>query len=154
MVLTNGDRVTHICVSKLTIIGLGNDLSPGRHQAIIRTNAGILLIQILRTYCSEILCEFHIFSLKTALKNASAKSRQFCLNLTVLTTESLLSICSINTKLTTVNSISRIRRILTQSNWHWIWLVIIFIIIRCTFSLGSKKVPRNCTYLENNTMAH
>ena len=30
----------HICVSKLTIIGSDNGLSPGRHQAIIWTNAG------------------------------------------------------------------------------------------------------------------
>ena len=36
--------VTHICVSKLTIIGSDNGLSPGRRQAIIWTNAGILLI--------------------------------------------------------------------------------------------------------------
>ena len=34
----------HICVSKLTLIGSYNGLSPGRRQAIIQTNAGILLI--------------------------------------------------------------------------------------------------------------
>ena len=38
-------RVTHICVSKLTIIGSDNGLSPGRRQAIIWTNAGILTIR-------------------------------------------------------------------------------------------------------------
>ena len=37
-------RVTHICVGKLTIIVSDNGLSPGRRQAIIWTNAGILLI--------------------------------------------------------------------------------------------------------------
>ena len=41
--LTHWGRVTHICVSKLTIIGSDNGLSPGRRQAIIWTNAGILL---------------------------------------------------------------------------------------------------------------
>ena len=35
----------HICVSKLTIIGSDNDSAPGQHQAIIWTNAGILLIR-------------------------------------------------------------------------------------------------------------
>ena len=40
-------RVAHICISKLTIIGLDNGLSPGRRQDIIWTNAGKLLIQIL-----------------------------------------------------------------------------------------------------------
>ena len=42
--LTHWGRVTHICVSKLRIIGSDNGLSPGRRQAIIWTNAGILLI--------------------------------------------------------------------------------------------------------------
>ena len=36
-------RVTHISVDKLTIIGSDNGLSPGRRQAIIWTNAEILL---------------------------------------------------------------------------------------------------------------
>ena len=40
-------RVTHICVRKLTIIGSDNGLSPGQRQAIIGTNAGILLIEPL-----------------------------------------------------------------------------------------------------------
>ena len=42
--LTHRGRVTHICVGNLTIIGSDNGLSPGRRQAIIWTNAGILLI--------------------------------------------------------------------------------------------------------------
>ena len=46
--LTHWGRVTHICVSKLTIIASDNGLSPGRRQAIIWTSAGILLIWTLR----------------------------------------------------------------------------------------------------------
>ena len=42
--LTHWGRVTHICVSNLTIIGSDTGLSPDRRQAIIWTNAGILLI--------------------------------------------------------------------------------------------------------------
>ena len=38
--LTHWGRVTYICVSKLTIIGSDNDVSPDRRQAIIWTNAG------------------------------------------------------------------------------------------------------------------
>ena len=53
--LTHWGRVTHVCVSKLTIIGSDNGLSPGRRQAIIWTNAGILLIRPLGTNFSEIL---------------------------------------------------------------------------------------------------
>ena len=47
--LTHWGRVTLICVSKLTIIGSDNGLSPGRRQAIIWINAGILLIGPLGT---------------------------------------------------------------------------------------------------------
>ena len=42
--LTHWCWVMHICVSKWTIIGSNNGLSPGRRQAIIWTNAGILTI--------------------------------------------------------------------------------------------------------------
>ena len=72
--LTHWGRVTHICVSKLTIIGSDNGLSPGRGQAIIWTNAGILLIRTLGTKFREILSEIHAFSLKKMhLKMSSAK---------------------------------------------------------------------------------
>ena len=43
-------RVTHICVSRLTITGSDDGLSPGRRQAIIWTNAGILLIDQSHRY--------------------------------------------------------------------------------------------------------
>ena len=52
--LTHWGRVTHICVSTLTIVGSDNGLSPGRRQAIIYTNDGILLIGPLGTNFSEI----------------------------------------------------------------------------------------------------
>ena len=83
--LTHWGRVTHICVSKLTIIGSDNGLSPGRHQAIIWTNAGILLIKPLATNFSEILIEIQTFSLtKMHLKMSSVKRWPFCLGLNVL----------------------------------------------------------------------
>ena len=47
--LTHWGRVTHICVGILTSIGSDNGLSPGRRQAIIWTNAGMLLIEPLGT---------------------------------------------------------------------------------------------------------
>ena len=59
--LTPWGRATHICVSKLTIIGSDNGLSPGRRHAIIWTNAGILLIGTLGTNLREILSEIHTF---------------------------------------------------------------------------------------------
>ena len=84
--LTHWGRVMHICVSKLTIIGSDNVLSPGRRQAIIWTNAGILLIRPLGTNFSEILIRIQTFSFKKMhLKMSSANWRPFCLGLNVLT---------------------------------------------------------------------
>ena len=60
--LTHWGRVTHIWVSRLTIISSDNALSPGRHQAIIWTNAGILLIGPLGTNFSENSIEILTFS--------------------------------------------------------------------------------------------
>ena len=83
--LTHWGRVTHICVNKLTVIGLDNGLSPDRRQAIIWTNAGILLIGTLGTNFSEIVIETRPFSFKKMhLKMSSGKWRPFCLGLNVL----------------------------------------------------------------------
>ena len=76
--------MTHICVSELTIIGSDNGLLPDRHQAIIWTNAGILLFRPLGTNFNEILIEIHIISFKKIhLKMSSGKWRPFCLGLNV-----------------------------------------------------------------------
>ena len=84
--LTHWGRVTHICVGKLTISGSDNGLSPGRRQAIIWTNAGILLIGPIGTDFSEILTEIYTFSFrKMHLKMSSAKWRPYCHSLNVLT---------------------------------------------------------------------
>ena len=50
--LINWGQVTHICARKLHIIGLDNGLSPSRRQAIIWTNAGILLIRPYKEHTS------------------------------------------------------------------------------------------------------
>ena len=72
--LTHWGRVTHICVSELTIIGSDNGLSPQRRQAIIWTNDGILLIEPLGTNFSEILFGIQTFLFnKMHLKMSSAK---------------------------------------------------------------------------------
>ena len=55
--LTHWGRVTHLCVSKLTIIGSDNGFSPGRRQASIWTNAKILLIQRNRNRNSYIFIQ-------------------------------------------------------------------------------------------------
>ena len=77
--------MTHICVSKITVIGSYFGLSPGRRQAIVSTNDGILLIGLLGTNFSEILVENDIFSLKkTHLKMSSEKLRPSGLGFNVL----------------------------------------------------------------------
>ena len=85
LALTHWGRVTHICLSKLTIFGSDNGLSPGRHQAVIWTNAWILLMRPLGTKFDEMLIEILKFSfVKMRLKVSSAKWRPFCLRLNVL----------------------------------------------------------------------
>ena len=64
LMLTHWGRVTHICFSKLTIIGSDNGLSPGCRQAIFWTNAGILLIGPLGTNLSDILVGIQTFSFR------------------------------------------------------------------------------------------
>ena len=85
LALAHWGRVTHICDSKLVIIGWDNGLSPGRRQAIISTNAGILLMWPFGTNFSEILIGIHIPSFKKMVsKMLSPKCRPFCLGLNVL----------------------------------------------------------------------
>ena len=77
--------MTHICVGNVPIIGSDNGLSSGRRQAIIWTNAGILLIGPLGTNFSEILIEIQTFSyMKMHLKMSSAEWCPFILGLNVL----------------------------------------------------------------------
>ena len=72
-------------ISKLTIIGADNGLSPGRCQAIIWTNTGKLLLGPLGTDFSEILIDIHTFSFrKMHLKMSSGKWRQLRFGLNVL----------------------------------------------------------------------
>ena len=64
-VLTHWGRVTNICVSmvsKLPIIGSDIGLSPGRRQASIWINDGILLIGLLGANFIEICIQIHTFS--------------------------------------------------------------------------------------------
>ena len=79
-------RVTHICISKLTTIGSDNGLSPGQRQAIISTNAGILLIGPLGTNFSENFIGIqNVFIKQNAIENvvcemASILSQPQCVN--------------------------------------------------------------------------
>ena len=101
---------------KLTIIGSDNGLSPVRRQAIIWTNAGILLIGPLGTNFIEILNEIHTFSFKKLhLKMSSAKWRPFRFGLNVLNTLHNLSVRQSHWQpLTTVKSLN-IRRTKSQN---------------------------------------
>ena len=63
------------CVGKLIIIGSDNGLSPGRRQAIIWTDARILLIRTLETHFSENWHEIHTNSFKKIHLKMLAKWR-------------------------------------------------------------------------------
>ena len=82
--LTHWGLMAYIWVGNLTINGSDNGLWPGWHQAIIWTNAGILLIGHLGTNFSKILIKIHIVSFKTMHLRRSAKWQPFCVCLVVL----------------------------------------------------------------------
>ena len=82
--LTHWGQVVHTCVSKPTIIGRDNGLSPGRRQAIIWTNTGIMLIVSVGTNSGEILIKI----LTVSLKKKRFK-RVVCEVVTILTTLSV-----------------------------------------------------------------
>ena len=88
--LTHWGRVTHICVVKLTIISSDNGLSPGRHQAIIWTNAGILLIGPFILHWNDNQ-DSYIFIQENAFENivwkmAAILSRPQCVNVVLYRT--------------------------------------------------------------------
>ena len=79
--------MTHIYVNKLTIMGSDNGLSPGRRQAIIWTNAGILSIGPLGiNFSKKIYQNYNIFIQPNAFKSfvcelAAILSRPQCVKL-------------------------------------------------------------------------
>ena len=118
MALTHWGRVTHKCVSKLTIIGSDNGLSPGRRQAIIWTNGGIMLIGPLGTNFSEILIEIYIFSFKKInLKVSSGKWRPSCLGLNVLRTYAICEIAQHTSLACATRKFELLRGYLTYSGF-------------------------------------
>ena len=137
-------RVTHICVSKLTIIGSDNGLSPGRRQAIIWTNAGMWLIKPLETNFRESLIKIHTFSFtKIHLKMSSGKWRPLCLGLNELnnnvgTTEIymyLKNTCLVlNVMINVVLSKISIKSSYLYQLPNWRWILHPIIILSCWWS--------------------
>ena len=84
MVLTHWGRVTHKYIGNLTIIGSDIGLWPGRCQAIIWTNDGILLIGPFETNFSETLIKIHAFSFKKTHLKMAEKCWPFWLRINVL----------------------------------------------------------------------
>ena len=92
-------HVTHICVSKINIIGSYNGLRLlGGSQPIIWTSAEILSIRTLWIYFSEILNEICTFSFrKMHSKMPPAKLRHFFFSLNVITqSNSLWADCTLD----------------------------------------------------------
>ena len=78
-------RMTHICISKISIIGSDNGLSPDGLQATVSTNAGILLTWPLGTHFRDIVIGIHTLPFqKMQLKISSGEWRPFCLDLNLL----------------------------------------------------------------------
>ena len=125
--LTHWGRMTHICVSELTIIGSDNGLSPERRQAIIWTSAGILLIEPLGTNFNEISIAVQTFFFhlrKMYLKMSSAKRRPLCLGLDVLKLYVLIWIHSIKFSQNQLWETQRhhyMTACFPHLSWSWYW---------------------------------
>ena len=115
----------HICVSKLTTIGSDNGLSPSRRQAIIWTNAGILLIGPWGTNFSEISIQILTFSLKKMRLNVSSeKRRPFCLGLNVLRyIIIILSIHKCHTQIKSSWNVEHVNHLNLMSKFHCYYLL-------------------------------
>ena len=139
--LTHWGRVTHICVSKLTIIGSDNGLSPGWRQAIIWTNACILLIGPLGTNFNEISIEIHKSSFKKIhFKMSSGKWRPSCLGLNVLTAFLISEYSqSINAYTTWVIEFISLRPGDTYMS-QWTVSSLVYVMACCLF--GTKPLPK------------
>ena len=107
--------MTHICISKLTIIGSDNGLVPTRRQAIIWTNAGILLIGPLGTNFNR---NSYIFIQETHLKLSSGKWQPFCLGLNVLTHWGRDNMAAIS-QTTLSNAFSWMKMFKFRLKFHW-----------------------------------
>ena len=127
---THWGQMIHIFVGKLTIIGSDNGLPSDWCQAIIWTNAGILLIGPLVTNFSGILIKIHTFSFKknafenVVWKMAAILSPPQCVYTSVLLLHYSQSKCSSISQL--VGSLDTIRgkfhlylmRTTTRLCWH------------------------------------
>ena len=114
--ITHWGRVTHICVSKLKSIDSDNGLSPGRHQAIVWTNAGILLIWPLGTNFREMLIEIHKFSFLNEFeyviwKMAAILSRPQCDNGALSTLVQMMVAC--------IHYLNHCWLIIIRALWPW-----------------------------------
>ena len=137
--------MTHICVSKVTIIVSDNGLSPGRRQAIIWNNAGILLIGLLGTNFCEILIEIHTFSFMKIHLKMSGKWRPFCLGLNVLTRSfpKMFPWC------TYLKEIRYRREYVSKYRLMWIfihWLYLLGFALPANGKLLSRKTEDNFVY--------
>ena len=126
--------MTHICVDNLTIVGLDNGLSPGRRQAIIWTNGGILLIEPFGTNFSEFLIGIIKFSVKKMhLWMSSGNLRPCCLDLNELS------------HLQIVSSVACVEQLSTIFDSYTCWFVAKIYYQHCAnphLSLVSREIPR------------
>ena len=122
--LSHWGRVMHICISKLTSIWSDNGLSPDRHQAIIWTNAGILLTgRNSYIFIQENIFEYVIW-----------KMAAMCLGLNVLLNDEKAIPCLIWPKLLWSNT--------TYFHWLKLWHLLTMVESRIR-SFACKKFNQN-----------
>ena len=138
-----------------TIADSDNGLSPGRRQAIIWTNAGILFIGPCGTNFSEILIGIQTFSFKKRhLKMSSAKWRLFCLGLNVLKlgnviTHPCLTTIEIRTWMSKRITTVEIRAWMCNYNYipYKLWMELLIHVVneKLLFLVGWMELLLSCT---------
>ena len=142
--------MTHICVGNLTIIGSDNGLSPGRRQAIIWTNAGILLIGPLGTNFSENRNRnLYIFIQENAFENVVWKMASILFRplwvKRISTVFPIVLLYSINYEHIIVRSLDK------YNNWWWLLSITPMGVIAET---GGKSLARKSLYIINYIDTH
>ena len=138
--LIHWGRVTHMCVSELTIIGSDNGLSPGRRQAIIWTREWWNIVNwTLRNKLQwNFIRNSNIFIQQNALENVVCEMASICLGLNVL-----IPITYQASKFLNFVNLLIQETIILQKKCHFPWITFIFDGCHCSWD-AVKPVKYEC----------
>ena len=151
--LTHWGCETPFCISKLSIRGSDNGLLPGQRQAIIWTNAGILLMGSPRTNFNEILIDIHTFSIKKIhFKISSGKWQPFCLSLNVFMTRIVASVTAAKRHVPLDHIYTCHFKLMDPWRWHGIWSSLVQVMAWCL--MAPSHYLNQCCLIINEVLQY